>query len=492
MSLLNSSTPEQLTSRIRRFLALPSELPWIEFKENANVTGPEIAKYVSALGNAATLYDEPAGYLVWGISDSRELVGTNFSPFTAKGKGGTDLIPWLRININPTPDLRFDDVTVEDKKVILLRIPAARNQPYTYDGQRFIRDGSYTKNLLSAPDKERALWKKLSKFDFETDIVAENIDPSAIGDYLNLDAFFSNRPEIPHGTGQLLLDTLKQDGAVTYNHELGWCIPAWSALMYANRISDFVILRNLAPRVLQFNSSTRTDLKREWTFDEGYISSFSKVMELFKLIQPGGESIDPSGRRVVAQPLPSIAFREVYANALMHQDLEDQERFLTIEVFSDHIDVTNPGKPLVDPQRFIDAASTTRNPVLGEALRQAHFVEQRGSGWDKIVSSLEEQHFPPALTRTNGSTTVTLSAYRPYAMMTQMERLQAVYQHSCLRFLENRPVNNSSVRARFGLKDTQVSQVSRLLKAAVEDKLIKPYDPAAGPKSLRYVPYWAE
>ncbi|QQU88434.1 ATP-binding protein [Corynebacterium glucuronolyticum] len=94
-----------------------SELPWIEFKENSNTSGPDIAKYVSALGNSATLHDEPAGYLVWGISDDRRIVGTTFDHHTAKGKGNEDLLPWLRHSINPTPDLHFDDVTLEGKRL---------------------------------------------------------------------------------------------------------------------------------------------------------------------------------------------------------------------------------------------------------------------------------------------------------------------------------------------------------------------------------------
>lgn len=492
MAPMIGSTRDRLASRVHRFLALKGELPWIEFKENSNVTGPEIAKYVSALGNSATLHDEPAGYLVWGVSDDQRLVGTSFDPLRAKAKGNEDLLPWLHRSINPTPDINFDELTLEGKKVVLLRIPAAQRSPYTFDGQRFIREGNYTKNLLSTPDKERTLWKKLNQFDVENQVVAENIDPSAIGDYLSMDAFFSNRPEVPHVEGQSLADVLKQHGAITYSHEQGWCIPAWSALMYAHRINDYAPLHNLAPRVTHFDAPTRKNIKREWTFDEGYVLSFPKIMELFEAIRPGGETIDPSGRRVVTPPLPTIAFREVYANALMHQDLEDIGRFITVEIFSDHVDVTNPGSPLVEPKRFIDSASKTRNPALGEALRQARFVEQRGSGWDKIVSSLEEQHFPPALIRTNGSTTVTLSAYRPFRMMNPTERMEAVYQHTCLRFLENQPVNNSSVRARFGLDDSQASQTSRLLKTTVDAGLIRPYDPSAGTKSLRYIPNWAD
>lgn len=215
-------------------------------------------------------------------------------------------------------------------------------------------------------------------------------------------------------------------------------------------------------------------------------------MELFTTIRPGGESIDASGRRVVTPELPIVAFREVFANALMHQNLDETGKYLTVEIFTDRVEVTNPGTPLVNPQRFIDTASLTRNSHLGEALRQAHFVEQRGSGWDKIVSALEAEHFPPALIRTNGSTTVTLSAFRTFALMSPAERIQATYQHAALGFLDNRVINNKSVRKRFGSRDSQAAQATRLLNATTAEGLIRPYDPDAGARSMRYVPFWAD
>ena len=87
MSPLNSTSEPQLIARIQRFLDLPAELPWLEFKENNAATGPEIAKYVCALGNSARLHDEPAGYLIWGVSDAHEIVGTSFQWETTKGRG---------------------------------------------------------------------------------------------------------------------------------------------------------------------------------------------------------------------------------------------------------------------------------------------------------------------------------------------------------------------------------------------------------------------
>lgn len=148
MSPLNSTPEPQLIARIKRFLALPAELPWLEFKENSATTGPEIAKYVSALGNSARLHDEPAGYLIWGVSDAHEIVGTSFQWETAKGKGNEDLFPWLQRVVSPTPTLSFEAVTIEGKTVVLLRIPAALSAPYAYDGTRYFRQGSFSPMTL--------------------------------------------------------------------------------------------------------------------------------------------------------------------------------------------------------------------------------------------------------------------------------------------------------------------------------------------------------
>ncbi|MEJ4100505.1 ATP-binding protein [Corynebacterium mastitidis] len=487
------STPEsELQQRIRRFLKLPAELPWLEFTVDRLHEGDKIAKYVSALGNSACLHGEPAGYLVWGISDTRELVGTTFTWQTTKGKGNEDLEPWLSRVISPTPNLDFFTTTLDGKPVVLLRIAAPTRAPYVYDGKRWFRLGSYTKNLLDHPEHEQALWRRINQFSLEDAPALTGVSEPDIPELLNPAAFFHNRPELLRTMGSSLLEVMRNAGAINYTHENGWSIPNWAALMYATKLSDFPSLKQFIPRILHFDGTTRTSIKRQWELDQGFASSFGEVIALFDTIRPGGESFDPTTGRLVSIPsLPTIAFREVYANALMHQDLEQTGRFLTVEVFSNRVEVTNPGCPLIDPARFIDSTSTTRNPTLGTALRQAQFVEQRGSGWDKVVQSLELSKLPPALVRTNGSTTVILSAFKPFPLLSQEERRQAVYQHTCLAYLENRVSNNSSIRTRLGLEDSQAAQVSRLLKDCVEAQLIRPQDPQAGPRAMRYVPAWA-
>lgn len=103
--------------------------------------------------------------------------------------------------------------------------------------------------MLDHPEVERELWQKLSQFEAETALVPEGLDATEVTDYLSPEAFFSNRPEVPHVSGTALANVFKNHGAVSHSHELGWCIPAWSALMYTHRLSDFIPLRNLGGQV---------------------------------------------------------------------------------------------------------------------------------------------------------------------------------------------------------------------------------------------------
>ena len=57
--------------------------------------------------------------------------------------------------------------------------------------------------------------------------------------------------------------------------------------------------------------------------------------------------------RTESRMYPEIAIRELVGNLLIHQDLK--KGFPMIEIFKDRINLQNPGEPIVNPDRFIDA-----------------------------------------------------------------------------------------------------------------------------------------
>jgi predicted HTH transcriptional regulator len=44
-----------------------------------------------------------------------------------------------------------------------------------------------------------------------------------------------------------------------------------------------------------------------------------------------------------AEKFPPVAIRELVINAIMHRDFAKTNSFITIEIFSDRIEIANPG-----------------------------------------------------------------------------------------------------------------------------------------------------
>lgn len=189
---------------------------------------------------------------------------------------------------------------------------------------------------------------------------------------------------------------------------------------------------------------------------------------------------------------PDLAVRELIANALIHQDFSISGAGPMVEIFEDRLEITNPGEPLVDVDRFLDSPPRSRNEALASFMRRVGICEERGSGVDKVVSETEFfQLPPPRWERPGGSLRVVLFAYRALKDMDRQERAHACYLHACLRHVLRDPMTNTSLRERFGIEPKNSAMASRIIKDAREAKLIKPYEEGQANKTSRYLPYWA-
>src|SRR5262249_14959072 len=140
-----------------------------------------------------------------------------------------------------------------------------------------------------------------------------------------------------------------------------------------------------------------------------------------------------------------------------------------VEIFSDRIEITNPGAPLVPPDRFLDAPPRSRNETLAALMRRMRICEERGSGIDKVVQAAEESMLPaPDFHVVTDHTRVTIYAPRPFGDMTKEERIRAAYQHASLQWVSNQRMTNSSLRKRFGISEENLAMVSRVISDAVD------------------------
>ena len=163
-----------------------------------------------------------------------------------------------------------------------------------------------------------------------------------------------------------------------------------------------------------------------------------------------------------------------------------------VEIFESRVEITNPGTPLIEPERFIDAPPRSRNESLASMMRRIGVCEERGSGWDKIGFEIEIHQLPaPLIELPQGSTRVTLFSQKPLREMDKAERIRAVYLHACLRYVTRQHLTNTSLRERFGISHQSSARASRLINEALDAGAIAPFDPQAAKKLMRYVPTWA-
>ena len=207
---------------------------------------------------------------------------------------------------------------------------------------------------------------------------------------------------------------------------------------------------------------------------------------------PTNEEIDRVFRREV-KVYPELAIRELVANAIIHQDLSITGTSPMIEIFADRIEITNPGKPLIDTRRFIDHSPISRNEALAALMRRMNFCEERGSGIDKVIFQVELFQLPaPEFISGDNYTRVVLFSPKSLRQMDKMDKIRAAYQHCSLKYVSGEFMTNQSLRERFKVEEKNYSIVSRIIRDSINAGYIKDYDPDnKSRKFAKYVPYWA-
>ncbi len=480
-----------IPSIIKEAISYSSELPWIELKCN-NCNPQIIGENVSALANTAALFNQQHGYMIWGVDDkTHEIVGTTFDHTKVKqGNQGLDL--WISTQLTPQVQFYFYETYFDDKKVVLLDISAAYSSPVKFKDVDYIRIDSYKKSLKDFPDTERELWAILSKKPFETLPAYENVSENTVLKLLDYPTYFDMLSlELPNGKPQII-ESLVANGMIVKNEAGSYNILNLGAILFAKKLSDFPSLERKAIRVIKYNGTNRmVEAKKEQVGTKGYATGFEGLLNYINDLLPENEIMGKALRKVVPM-YPELAVRELVANAIIHQNFFINGTSPIVEIFDDRMEITNPGTPLIDKERFVDYPPTSRNEKLASFMRRIGVCEERGSGYDKVVFQTEVFQLPaPEIEIYNNHTKVTLFAYKTYANMSKADRLRACYLHACLKRVNREFMTNSSLRERFAISTKNSSMVTRLLNDACDSNLIKISEESTSAKNRKYLPFWA-
>ena len=260
----------------------------------------------------------------------------------------------------------------------------------------------------------------------------------------------------------------------------------------AKKLDAFSLpLARKAPRVVIYEGSNKLQTRDDKMGNRGYAVSFEKLVSFVHSAAPQNRFIEEAVRQEVKM-FPIQALRELIANALVHQDFLATGASVMIEMYSDRIEISNPGIPPIPVDRFIDEYRS-RNEQLADIMRRFGICEEKGSGIDKVVSAAEVYQLPAPDFRVGETrTTTVLFAYQTFDDMSKSDRIRACYQHCCLLYVSNRQMSNQTLRDRFHLSESKTATVSLIIGATKEAGLIKTDDSeSTSTRYARYLPFWA-
>ncbi|OOY23141.1 transcriptional regulator [Thioclava sediminum] len=482
--------PQRDIDLIDELRSQATETAWLEFKENLGDEN-RIGKLISALSNAARLEGKENAFLVWGVEDgTHDVVGTKFNPFT-KTVGAQPFELWLRQRLSPAPVLKFRSVDHPEGKLVLLEIPAPTMAPTAFESVSYVRVGSTTPKLTDDPARYQALIEKMRPYTWEHGIAATYVPASDVLKLIDFASYFRLTGQSVPTNDEAILSKLQSDKLIQADVGGRWNILNLGAILFASDLDEFeTSLARKGVRFVRYAGSDRTaTVSHRRDGKRGYAVGFENLLEFINGLLPQNEHIGQALR--VAQPLfPTLSIRELVANALIHQDMTISGAGPQIELFEDRIEITNPGRPLMETERMIDQPPRSRNEAMASLMRRMGMCEEQGSGLDKVFKEVEVCQLPaPLLKAGDSSMQVVLYGPRRFAEMSAEERVRACYFHAVLQFMGGERMRNNTLCARFGIDAKNAAQASGVIRKALELELIKVADaehPRAG-----YYPWWA-
>lgn len=469
-----ATTPAQIDA----WRAIRSEHQNLEFKEaKRQFDNQKLYRYCVALAN------EGGGHLLLGIEDAppRNVVGT--SAFNDPVDMASKLFRTLNFRVE------IEAVAHPDGRVLVFHIPSRPiGTAYKHDGVYLMRAGAEVVEM--SEDRLRQIFSEgkpdwlsqPAKTEASDDEVVALLDTQAYFDLMKL-------PYPTHRSG--VLERLASEELIKRGSN-GWEISNLAAILLAKRLDAFSpALARKAPRVVIYDGTSKLRTKDDKPGGRGYAVGFEGLVEFVHSAAPQNRFIEEAVRQEMKM-FPKQALRELIANALVHQDFLTTGASVMIEMYDDRVEISNPGLPPIEVERFIDEYRS-RNERLADLMRRLGICEEKGSGIDKVISASEVFQLPaPDFRASDLRTTAVLFAHQELDQMDRNDRIRACYQHCCLLHVMNRQMNNQSLRDRFKLSEKKVATVSAIITATVDSGKIKLADPTQTSTRYRsYIPFWA-
>ena len=353
---------------------IPMELNELDWKSGLSDKSERLAQHISAFANYSG-----GGFMAFGVTNDGTI-----NTLTKEQIDGvvTKIGNIARNNLAQPIGVDHAVLEFENQPILFIYIPEYHDKPvHLRSGDIF---ESYKRSAgqtvkLTRPEVKQLIAHSIG-LSFELQIAQRDVGEDDVLKILDYDSYFrlhdKRLPETKHG----ILQILESDELIAKSNLL-WNITNLGALLFAKDITVFKDIRRKATRVIVYKASGRVEAIKEQDGKKGYASGFEGLIQYIMDQLPTNEVIENALRHQV-KVYPEKAIREFVANAIIHQDMAITGVSVMIEIFTDRIEITNPGAPLVDTNRFIDTPPKSRNEIMASLMRRLNICEERGSGVD--------------------------------------------------------------------------------------------------------------
>lgn len=458
---------------------------WMKFAEDENLEFKEAKTQFDTTKlyrYAVALYNEGGGKLILGVNDAkpRTVVGSN--AFLNLNDTKSKIYEKLHIRVDA------EEVTHPDGRVVVFHIPP--RPPATalhYEGSYLMRVGEDL--VPMSPEQLRKIFDE-GKPDFLSQAALGNLSSDDIVRLLDTQIYF-DLLNIPYpATREGVLERFESEKLIIKRGSR-YEITNLGAVLFAKDLSRFETVKSKAPRVIVFDGKNKLKTRFDVFGTKGYIVGFESLIDYINSRLPSNQLIGKAFREDVKM-FPEIAIRELVANALVHQDFNEQGMFVTVEIYTDRMEISNPGLSPISTDRLLDGYQS-RNEAIADLMRRLRICERQGSGIDKVILHIEAWQLPaPDFRNSEKHFTALLFSHVPFDEMSKKDKIRACYQHCSLKFLMNERMTNQTLRERFDLPESKADVSSQVIRNTIDAGKIRLEDPESTSKRYaRYVPYWA-
>jgi ATP-dependent DNA helicase RecG len=340
----------------------------IEFKERVGRLDREIVGFANASG----------GSIILGVSDQGELVGTDVT---------NELKSRIQdIARNCDPPLTVS-LSRHGSNVLEIGVKEGGNKPYQCSDGFFLRNGPNTQKLRRNEIIDIVLSAGTYRFDETLNKkfrFPQDFDKRKLNRFLGL-AGVEHRAKV-----QNILISL--DVAEIRGSKLG--VLQAGVLFFAKEPQRFIKESHIT--CIRYQREDRFQVIDRVEVLGDPITMIEESLKFVKKSTSVGYALTGEAQHKELYEYPLVAVREAITNAVMHRDYFYDGSHIYVHIFSDRLEIENPGG--LPPGLSIEdlgKRSVRRNRTIADLLFRARFVEQIGSGIQRMKRALADNGNPP-------------------------------------------------------------------------------------------------